>query len=106
MTMTKKPTIEELADYYDTHDMSDDIEKAVPAEPPGMPAYVTFSVRLPRDIVRTLRARAEARGMGATVYARELLEAALLEDADTAATVPVSVLQAAMVEYLASHRSA
>ena len=75
MTMTKhseqlpRPAaeLEELADYYDTHDTSAEMEHGEWVEPQPM---ATTSLRLPADVIDQLKRQARARHVRYTSYVR------------------------------------
>ena len=74
-TLDKRNTeIEEAAEYWDTHSVTDDNTEPV-AEPiiAKKPLTSVFSIRLDRDDVAKLRALARANGIGPTTMARNLL---------------------------------
>jgi len=75
--------LEEIANYYDTHELTEEqIEVMVPAEPVDQLMIVT-SVRLPKPLMDKLRVRAAEQGVKPTTLMRLLIEDAL-SDADTA----------------------
>jgi predicted DNA-binding protein len=63
-------TLEELADFYATHDASEEIEAGEVVTPQPM---VTTSLRLPSHVVEALRDEAEQRGIRYTRLIRNLL---------------------------------
>ena len=79
MTMTKpeeelpRPAaeLEQLADYYDSHDTSAEMEDGTWVEPQPM---ATTSLRLPADVIRELKRQAQARHVRYTTYVRSILE--------------------------------
>jgi predicted DNA binding CopG/RHH family protein len=79
MTMTKdseklpRPAaeLEELAEYYDTHDTSAEMEHGEWIEPQPM---ATTSLRLPADVIDQLKRQARARHVRYTSYVRSILE--------------------------------
>lgn len=79
--MTKKteqlprPTaeLEELANYYDSHDTSADMEHGEWVEPQPM---ATTSLRLPADVIDELKQQARARHVRYTSHVRSILERA------------------------------
>jgi len=83
MTMTKRsehlprPTaeLERLAEYYDTHDTSAEMEPGVWVEPQPM---ATTSLRLPVEVIDQLKRQARARHLRYTSYVRSILERAAL----------------------------
>jgi hypothetical protein len=94
-----KKELEKLAQYYDTHDMSAELETAqsvtaVPTEP-----FITTSLRLPRPVMQELRQVAAARGVKPTLLMREWIEAALAEEASIAgAVIPVATVRSMLGE--------
>jgi predicted DNA binding CopG/RHH family protein len=81
MTMTKKSEhlprpaaeLEELADYYDSHDTTADMEHGQWVEP--QPMAIT-SLRLPSDVIDELKKQARARHVRYTSHVRSILERA------------------------------
>jgi uncharacterized protein (DUF4415 family) len=81
MTMTKRTEklprpaadLERLAEYYDTHDTSAEMEHGDWAEPQPM---ATTSLRLPADVIDQLKQQARARHVRYTSYVRSILEQA------------------------------
>jgi predicted DNA binding CopG/RHH family protein len=78
MTMTKhndlpRPAaeLEQLTDYYDTHDTSEEMEHGTWVEPQPM---ATTSLRLPADVISQLKRQAQARHVRYTTYVRSILE--------------------------------
>jgi predicted DNA binding CopG/RHH family protein len=79
--MTKKteqlprPTaeLEELVNYYDSHDTSADMEHGEWVEPQPM---ATTSLRLPADVIDELKQQARARHVRYTSHVRSILERA------------------------------
>ncbi|MGK4583874.1 hypothetical protein [Kitasatospora sp. HPMI-4] len=92
-----------LAEYYETHELTEDeIMGAEPAEArPADTVMITTSLRLPKPVMDEVRRRAQVRGVRPTSIMREWIEAAI---ADQEATVPLSVITAAVAEY--QHRKA
>jgi predicted DNA-binding protein len=82
MTMTKRNEslprpvheLEALAAYYDSHDTSPEMEHGEWVDPRPMK---TTSLRLPADVVDTLKTLAQTRGMRYTALVREIIEHAL-----------------------------
>jgi hypothetical protein len=66
--------LESLAAYYDANDTSSEMEHGSWVDPRPMQ---TTSLRLPVDMVKALKALAQARGIRYTALLRELLEDAL-----------------------------
>jgi predicted DNA-binding protein len=86
MTMTRAKTtgaaeslprpageLAELAAYYDTHDTAAEMGDGHWVDPRPMK---TTSLRLPADVIETLKARAHRRGMRYTALLREIIEGA------------------------------
>jgi predicted DNA-binding protein len=66
--------IEELAEYYDTHDTADEMDGGRVVEPLVDP-MVVVSLRLPKHVVDQVRALAAERGVRPTALLREWVEA-------------------------------
>jgi predicted DNA-binding protein len=66
--------LDDLASYYDTHDTSAEMEHGQWVDPRPMQ---TTSLRLPKDLVEELKARAHRRGMRYTTLLREIIESAV-----------------------------
>ena len=85
MTMTKKSErlprppaeLERLAEYYDTHDTSAEMEPGDWVEPQPM---ATTSLRLPVDVIEELKRQARAQHLRYTSYVRSILERAARGD--------------------------
>jgi len=81
MTMTKQSEqlprpaaeLERLAEYYDTHDTSTEMEHGDWVEPQPM---ATTSLRLPADVIDELKQQARTRHVRYTTYVRSILERA------------------------------
>ncbi|MGD0063929.1 MAG: hypothetical protein ABSB76_10870 [Streptosporangiaceae bacterium] len=81
MTMTKhyeqlpRPTAEldRLAEYYDTHDTSTEMNNGDWVEPQPM---ATTSLRLPTDVIDQLKQQARTKHVRYTTYVRAILELA------------------------------
>ena len=81
MTMTKRSEplprpaaeLERLAEYYDTHDTSAEMEPGHWVEPQPM---ATTSLRLPVEVIEQLKRQARARHLRYTSYVRSILERA------------------------------
>jgi hypothetical protein len=79
MTMTKRsdplprpaPELEQLAEYYDAHDTSAEMEPGEWVEPQPM---ATTSLRLPVEVIEELKRQARARHLRYTSYVRSILE--------------------------------
>jgi hypothetical protein len=65
--------LEELAEYYDSHDTSEQIEHGEWVEPQPM---ATTSLRLPADVIEQLKRQAQAGHVRYTSYVRSILERA------------------------------
>ncbi|MGW6918122.1 CopG family antitoxin [Kitasatospora sp. NPDC054939] len=94
---------ETVAEYYDTHELTEE-EIASAEQGPVREAesvMITTSLRLPKPVMDEVRRRARARGVKPTAIMREWIEAAI---ADQEASVPLSVITAAVAEY--QHRTA
>jgi predicted DNA binding CopG/RHH family protein len=65
--------LDQLTDYYDTHDTSTEMEGGEWVEPGPM---VTTSLRLPADVINELKRQAQARHVRYTTYIRAILERA------------------------------
>ncbi len=108
MTMTndrKRPA--EAAEYYETHDISQDMEAATWERHEGkQPATAMsgFNTRLPTEVLNDARAIARSRGMTTGAWIREVIEAAVSRQKAGDDLVPMSVLLAAAEEY--HHRRA
>jgi predicted DNA-binding protein len=63
--------LEELAEYYDSHDTSEEMEHGEWVEPQPM---ATTSLRLPADVIEQLKRQAQARHVRYTSYVRSILE--------------------------------
>jgi hypothetical protein len=63
--------LEELAEYYDSHDASQEMEHGEWVEPQPM---ATTSLRLPADVIEQLKLQARARHVRYTSYVRSILE--------------------------------
>jgi predicted DNA binding CopG/RHH family protein len=67
--------LEQLAEYYDTHDTSEEMERGDWVEPQPM---ATTSLRLPVEVIDQLKRQARARHLRYTSYVRSILENAAL----------------------------
>lgn len=82
-------TIEEEAEFWDTHDITDFIDEGMPAEfvrPSG--STTTLFLRLDRSELEELDRRAAARGTDTASLARAWIEERLREDADDGTVSP------------------
>jgi hypothetical protein len=108
MTMTndrERPV--EAAEYYETHDISQEMEGGAWERHEGkQPATAMsgFNTRLPTAVLNDARAIASARGMTTGAWIREAIEAAVTRQKAGDDLVPLSVLLAAAEEY--HHRRA
>jgi hypothetical protein len=81
MTMTERDEqlprsaaeLEQLADYYDSHDTSAETEHGTWVEPQPM---ATTSLRLPADVISQLKHQAQVRHIRYTVYVHSIPERA------------------------------
>jgi predicted DNA-binding protein len=98
--MTDRTKLEELADYYDTHDTSAELEDAVLERASATEPMVTYALRLPKPVLDRLRVVAQARDEKATTLMRSWLEERLArEESDPpAAVVDVGDLMAFLAE--------
>ncbi|MDX6238643.1 MAG: hypothetical protein QOG10_3458 [Kribbellaceae bacterium] len=98
--MTDRTKLEELADYYDTHDTSAELEDAVLEPASAAEPMVTYALRLPKPVLDRLRMVAEARDEKVTTLMRSWLEERLTrEESDPpAAVVDVGDLIAFLAE--------
>ena len=93
-TLDKRNTeIEEAAEYWDTHSVTDD--NTQPVTDPIIvkkPLTSVFSIRLDQDDVAKLRALARANGIGHTTMARNLLRRSIngKHDADRSRLITIS----------------
>ena len=69
--LKKRKTIEELRDYYDTHDLSGDIKKAKLVTEPPEELLISTSIRLPKPLMDAVRARAAEAGVPYTTLIRQ-----------------------------------
>ncbi|SFS40408.1 hypothetical protein [Saccharopolyspora flava] len=73
--MTK---LDKIAEYYDTHDMSEVMESGHwVEEPPEPDPVITTSLRLPKSLLDRVRDRAAADDVTTTAWIRGLIEAEL-----------------------------
>lgn len=89
--------LDERAQYYDSHDMSSEMEaghwetEPVPPDP-----MITTSLRLPKSVLDQVRARAATEDIKATAWIRALIEAALAEPEAKSIEARVRRLEAAV----------
>ena len=105
--MSEKDNPGEVAEYYDTHDISADMEGGEWTRHEGRrsdTAMSGFNTRLPTAVLNDARAIARARGMATGAWIREVIEAAVAQQKAGDDMVPTSVLLAAIEEY--QHRRA
>jgi hypothetical protein len=105
--MSDKDNLAEAAEYYDTHDISADMEAGEWSHHEGKQAETAmsgFNTRLPTGVLNDARAIARARGMATGAWIREVIEAAVAQQKGGDDMVPMSVLLAAAEEY--QHRRA
>jgi len=103
----EREELERLAEYYDTHDLADEIEGATRAPAPRSEPMVEISLRLPAGVFDAASDVAAARGVKVRALLREWIEASLLEtqNGTDQATVSVSVIRAALTEYLSRRQA-
>jgi hypothetical protein len=105
--MSDKDNVAPTAEYYDTHDISADMQAGELTRHQGRNAETAmsgFNTRLPTAVLDDARAIAHARGMATGAWIREVIEAAVARQKAGDDMVPVSVLLAAAEEY--QHRRA
>ena len=105
--MSDKDKLAETAEYYDTHDISDEMQAGEWILREGQnpeTAMSGFNTRLPTTVLNDARAIARARGMATGAWIREVIEAAVAGQKAGDDLVPMSVLLAAVEEY--RHRRA
>ncbi len=105
--MSDKDKLAETAEYYDTHDISVDMQAGEWSRHEGKQAEAAmsgFNTRLPTAVLNDARAIARARGMATGAWIREVIEAAVARQKGGDDMVPMSVLLAAAEEY--QHRRA
>ena len=105
--MSDKDNLAETAEYYDTHDISADMQAGERSRHEGKQAETAmsgFNTRLPSAVLNDARAIARARGMATGAWIREVIEAAVARQKGGDDMVPMSVLLAAAEEY--QHRRA
>jgi hypothetical protein len=103
MTMTSNRDSQAgTADYYQTHDISAEMESGTWERHEGKQsegAMSGFNTRLPTTVLDDARAIARARGMATGAWIREVIEAAVRKQKAGEDLVPMSVLLAAADEY-------
>jgi hypothetical protein len=98
----------DTADYYETHDVSAEMDAAEWERHEGkQPAKAMsgFNTRLPTAVLNDARAIARARGMTTGAWIREVIEAAVSRQKTGEDLVPMSVLLAAAEDYHHRHAS-
>jgi hypothetical protein len=100
--MSEKDNPGRTAEYYDTHDISADMQAGEWSRHEGKQARTAmsgFNTRLPTAVLNDARAIARARGMTTGAWIREVIEAAVARQKAGDDMVPMSVLLAAAEEY-------
>jgi len=109
MTMTHdSDPLAEASDYYQTHDISQEMETGTWERHEGREpstAMSGFNTRLPTAVLNDARTIARARGMSTGAWIREVIEAAVSQNKTGDNLVPMSVLLAAAEEYHHRHAS-
>ncbi|MGQ0778535.1 MAG: CopG family antitoxin [Pseudonocardiales bacterium] len=93
--------LHDLAEYYDSTDLTGHIEQATWEEPePVTEPMVTYALRLPKPIIDQIRDAADARGVKVSALMREWLQERLILETEPGedATIPVSALLALVAE--------
>lgn len=73
--MTEQTKLERLAAYYDTHDTSEELERAELVDEPVEPdPMVSLSLRLPKSLLDWVRAQARAEHTKPTQLIRRWIE--------------------------------
>lgn len=73
--MTEQSKLQRLAEYYDTHDTSDELERAeLVDEPVDADPMVSLSLRLPKSVLDWVRAHARAEHTKPTQLIRRWIE--------------------------------
>jgi hypothetical protein len=106
ITMSENESLAGTADYYQTHDVSEEMEAARWERREGkQPATAMsgFNTRLPTTVLDDARTIARSRGITTGAWIREVIEAAVTKEKGGDDLVPLSVLLAAAEEY---HRRA
>jgi hypothetical protein len=105
--MSDNDDLARAAEYYDTHDISADMQEGEWSRHEGRQAETAmsgFNTRLPTTVLNDARTIARARGMATGAWIREVIEAAVARQKAGDDMVPMSVLLAAAEEY--QHRRA
>lgn len=90
-----------LAEYYDTADLTEHIERTTWEESePATEPMVTYALRLPKPVIDQIRDAAEVRGVRVSALMREWLQERLILESEPGedVTVPVSALLALVAE--------
>ena len=91
--------LERIAEYYDTHDVSTEIEDSVLVDSVVAEPMITTSLRLPKPIMDAIRAAADEPGIRATALMREWLEERLTQHRENGEfMVPASAMLAVLAE--------
>jgi hypothetical protein len=106
MAKKKQEQLDELREYYDTHDTSADMEGGTWEEPePVAEPMVTHALRLPQPVLDQLRSVADSRGLKVTALMREWLEERLARESELGdVTISASALLAFVAERTAQAR--
>ena len=73
--MTEQSRLQRLAEYYDTHDTSDELERAeLVDEPVDADPMVSLSLRLPKSVLDWVRSQARAEHTKPTQLIRRWIE--------------------------------
>ena len=73
--MTEQSKLQRLAEYYDTHDTSDELKRAeLVDEPVDADPMVSLSLRLPKSVLDWVRAQARAEHTKPTQLIRRWIE--------------------------------
>lgn len=73
----RKDEIQELAEYYDSNDLSAEIEQAEPENDTDNDPMITTSLRLPKSVLDRVRVEARAAGVKPTALIRRWVEEAV-----------------------------
>jgi hypothetical protein len=105
--MSENENLGGTAEYYQTHDVSEEMETAAWERQEGRQpdtAMSGFNTRLPTAVLNDARAIARSRSITTGAWIREVIEAAVTKERGGDDLVPLSVLLAAAEEY--HHRRA
>lgn len=73
--MTEQTKLQRLAEYYDTHDTSEDLERAELVDEPVVPdPMVSLSLRMPQSLLDWVRAQARTEHTRPTQLIRRWIE--------------------------------